>query len=222
VKCQQVILPGELLACSKYSDKVVADTVYLSHNFVPSTCLVLGCVHLKSPFVLAAILGQWWYPFLRSETAYRDQDFVILFSHYIRMLLFEFLPIVLRIPDIQGSIFNSETNYEGVSKSFRTGRLERELQMVQVSATRCSCIAILWVSLMSLAAITLCDMSDLYSRAATVLANFSYSCVPGKCWNSVCKCTVPISHNVAYQPFMIKSQSYFTLYSLRSWSIVVK
>jgi hypothetical protein len=32
--------------------------------------------------------------------------------------------------------------YEGVSKSFRTGRLERELQMVQLSATRCSCIAI--------------------------------------------------------------------------------
>jgi hypothetical protein len=31
--------------------------------------------------------------------------------------------------------------YEGVSKSFRTGRLERELQVVQLSAT--SCIAIL-------------------------------------------------------------------------------
>jgi hypothetical protein len=33
--------------------------------------------------------------------------------------------------------------YEGVSKSFRTGLLERELQMVQLSATRCSFIAIL-------------------------------------------------------------------------------
>jgi len=33
--------------------------------------------------------------------------------------------------------------YEGVPKTFRTGRLERELQMVQLSATRCSCIAIL-------------------------------------------------------------------------------
>jgi hypothetical protein len=46
--------------------------------------------------------------------------------------------------------------YEGVSKSFRTGRLERELQMLQLSATRCSCIAILWVSLVSFAAIILC------------------------------------------------------------------
>jgi hypothetical protein len=32
--------------------------------------------------------------------------------------------------------------YGGVSKSFRTGRLERELQMVQLSVTRCSYIAI--------------------------------------------------------------------------------
>jgi hypothetical protein len=50
--------------------------------------------------------------------------------------------------------------YEGVSTSFRTGCLERELQMVQLSATRCSCIAILWVSLVSLTAITLCVASQ--------------------------------------------------------------
>jgi hypothetical protein len=45
--------------------------------------------------------------------------------------------------------------YEGVWKSFRTGRLERELQTVQLSVTRCSCIAILCVSLVSSASITL-------------------------------------------------------------------
>jgi hypothetical protein len=50
--------------------------------------------------------------------------------------------------------------YERVSKSFRTGRLERELQMVQLSATRCSCSTILWVSLVSFAAITLCIASQ--------------------------------------------------------------
>jgi len=33
--------------------------------------------------------------------------------------------------------------HEGVSKSFRTDHFERELQMVHLSATRCSCIAIL-------------------------------------------------------------------------------
>jgi hypothetical protein len=50
--------------------------------------------------------------------------------------------------------------YEGVSKSFRTGRLARELKIVQLSATMCSCIAILWVSLVGFAAITLCVASE--------------------------------------------------------------
>jgi hypothetical protein len=49
----------------------------------------------------------------------------------------------------------TSTIYEGVTKRFRTGCLERELKMVQLSTTRCSCIAILWVSLVSFAAITL-------------------------------------------------------------------
>jgi hypothetical protein len=50
--------------------------------------------------------------------------------------------------------------YEAVSKSFQTGRLERELQTVQLSATRCNCIAILWVSLVSFATIILCVASQ--------------------------------------------------------------
>jgi len=45
--------------------------------------------------------------------------------------------------------------YNGLSKSFRTSHLELELQMVKFSTTRCSCIAIFWVSLVSFAAITL-------------------------------------------------------------------
>jgi hypothetical protein len=48
--------------------------------------------------------------------------------------------------------------YEGVSKSFRTGRLERELQIVQISVTRCTCIAIF--ESVSFAAITLCVASQ--------------------------------------------------------------
>jgi hypothetical protein len=60
---------------------------------------------------------------------------------------------------IQKSV-NRVSTYEGVSKRFRTGRLERELQMLQLSATRCSCIAILWVNLVSFVAITLCVASQ--------------------------------------------------------------
>jgi hypothetical protein len=54
----------------------------------------------------------------------------------------------------------SSRPYECVSKSFRTGRPERELQMVKFCATRYSFIAILWVSLVSFAAITLCVASQ--------------------------------------------------------------
>jgi hypothetical protein len=50
--------------------------------------------------------------------------------------------------------------YEGISKSFRIGLFERELQMVQLSATRCIGIAILWGSLVSFAAVTLCVASQ--------------------------------------------------------------
>jgi hypothetical protein len=51
--------------------------------------------------------------------------------------------------------------YDSVSKSFRTGHMEWELQVVQLCDTKCSCIvAILWVSLMSFAAITLCVASQ--------------------------------------------------------------
>jgi hypothetical protein len=57
--------------------------------------------------------------------------------------------------------------YETVSKSFRTCRLTWEMQMVQLSATRCSCIAILWVSLVSFAAITLCVA---FQRVVTVVS----------------------------------------------------
>jgi hypothetical protein len=59
-------------------------------------------------------------------------------------------------------------NYEGVPKSLRTGRQERELQMVQLSATRCSCITILWVSLVSFAAIIPYVASKRVSRVVSV------------------------------------------------------
>jgi hypothetical protein len=44
---------------------------------------------------------------------------------------------------LQISFFKDYFKYEGVSKSFWTGRLQLELQMVRLSATRCSCVNIL-------------------------------------------------------------------------------
>jgi hypothetical protein len=48
---------------------------------------------------------------------------------------------------------------EGVYKSFRIGLSEWELQMLQLCATKCSCIDILWASLVSFATITICVAS---------------------------------------------------------------
>jgi ABC-type siderophore export system fused ATPase/permease subunit len=59
--------------------------------------------------------------------------------------------------------------YEGVSKISQTGRLERELHMVQLSATRCSYIAILWASLVSFTAIILCVASQRVFIVAVVV-----------------------------------------------------
>jgi hypothetical protein len=55
----------------------------------------------------------------------------------------ELLSLCLKRKLIVQNIARGIKMYEGVSKSFRTGQLERELQMVQLSAIRFSCIAIL-------------------------------------------------------------------------------
>jgi hypothetical protein len=67
-----------------------------------------------------------------------------------------------------------------VPKSFWTGRLELELQMVQLSAIKFSCIAILWVSLVSYAAITLCVASQLVfiSIIIVIIVVFHYRLSP--------------------------------------------
>jgi hypothetical protein len=49
-----------------------------------------------------------------------------------------------------------------MSKNFRTDHLKRELQMVHLSATRCSCFAILWVSLANSSVLTHCYFSSVY------------------------------------------------------------
>jgi hypothetical protein len=66
--------------------------------------------------------------------------------------------------------------YEGVSECFRTGCLVRELQMAQLSATRSSCVAILLVSVVTFAAITLCVASQrlfiVFISSSTQSGNF--------------------------------------------------
>jgi hypothetical protein len=68
-------------------------------------------------------------------------DFAVLaMAAEIVALRPSFVLLPRKFPEI---IHGDKEKYEGVSKSFRTDRLWREQQMVQLSATRCSCIAIL-------------------------------------------------------------------------------
>jgi hypothetical protein len=55
-------------------------------------------------------------------------------------------------------ILNQSVN-KGISKSFQTSHPEQELQMVQLFATRCSYIVVLWVSQVSFTAMILCVAS---------------------------------------------------------------
>jgi hypothetical protein len=87
----------------------------------------------------------------------------VCFSKLLIISAYFHLPLLSSLflfPFFLSSCFLTEVLYEGVSKSFRTGRLERELQIIQLSTTRCSCIAILWVSPVSFATIALCVASQ--------------------------------------------------------------
>jgi hypothetical protein len=91
--------------------------------------------------------------------------------------------------------------YENVSRSFRIGRLERELQMEKLSATRCSCIAIFWVSLVSFAAITLCVASEW----AIPKVSLYLSTQSGNFWITLVYCTQkPLYKQVALKINCIK------------------
>jgi hypothetical protein len=89
-----------------------------------------------------------------------------MFSTYFLKHLCKFSRFSHKVPPIFHFLYFAGPthirDFEGVSKSFRTGRLGggRELQMVQLSAIRCSCVAILWVSLVSFAAIIFCVTSQ--------------------------------------------------------------
>jgi hypothetical protein len=93
-------------------------------------------------------------------------------------------------------IFSKEEYvYVSVFKSFRTSRLARELQMVQLSASRCSYIAILLVSLVNFSAITLVlllNESSLLISLSTSPETFEYTlvyvfCLRVLCWQHDCR-----------------------------------
>jgi len=65
------------------------------------------------------------------QMGYRSSKYPLLFYRPMNQILLRTTAAV------------TDSEHGDVSKSFRTGRFERELQMVQLSATGCSCIVIL-------------------------------------------------------------------------------
>jgi hypothetical protein len=92
--------------------------------------------------------------------------------------------------------------YKAVSKSFRTDHLERELQMVQLSATMCSFITILWVSIVSFVAITVC----VASQRKFIVVLISLSTQSGNFWIHFCmltSCLCPSSSHKLWRCYII-------------------
>jgi hypothetical protein len=107
--------------------------------------VVVGC--------FKALLSQ---QYLRTTVGKMGTEMVletsVLYRHLTRL--------ISREDFIEFSRRGNSRLYEGVSKSFRTGRLERELQMLQLCVAKCSCIAILWVRLVGFPVKTLCVASQ--------------------------------------------------------------
>jgi hypothetical protein len=100
---------------------------------------------------------------------------------YLRFILISSSHLRLGLPSDVATIFTYSPPPridEGVIKIFRTGHLERELQMLQFFGTRCSCTAILWVSIVSFAAITLCVASERVVYYYYYCCCFSYRLSP--------------------------------------------
>jgi hypothetical protein len=120
--------------------------------------------------------------------------------------------------------------YEGVFRSFRTGRLEQELQMVQLSANMCGYIAILWVSIVSFAAVTF----RVASQRVFVFVAYFVMTQSGNFWvhprtqrHSRAKYLVGVFlEGTRFGTHLLNwgfiGLPHSTLYPLRSWSVVVK
>jgi hypothetical protein len=132
-------------------------------------CLALGCVSVEWMSVCPShfrSLGsfRWYLPVLYRGGGFSFTCTVLDLFSKKKVLFSSYSAERGAIPPLPQYTFRAWCSvkeqeqlftYEGVSKSCRTGCLERELQMVQLFATRRSCSAISWVSLVSFAAITL-------------------------------------------------------------------
>jgi hypothetical protein len=80
---------------------------------------------------------------MKSHYSTRFWSTFVEFSPLKTLSLMKYNIILLFLPSGHVPKGFQRESYEGVSRSFRTGRQERDLQMIQLSANKCSFIAIL-------------------------------------------------------------------------------
>jgi hypothetical protein len=138
------LLPGGSKICSLFSATASRPALVPTHTsiqgvpgaFIPGVKR-LGREGDHSPQSSAEVKNMW---------SYTSTPQYVLMVRGLVTLYFTIVLIECRvkvIAEVSTKYVKTLRKYEGVFKSFRTGRLERELQMVQLSATRYSCIAIL-------------------------------------------------------------------------------
>jgi hypothetical protein len=110
---------------------------------------------------------------------------------------------------------------EGVSESFKAGRLEGELQVVQLSATRCSCIAILWVNVVSFAAITLCVASQRVFIVVYFVINSVRKLldIPSYRYNPLCLECIPSNNFLRYKIHFLRIKKWW---SIKTWNTPIQ
>jgi hypothetical protein len=146
-----------ILIYGKIQDLVleIFSRIFLCHLF--HLVIFLSCQFWVYSFCIYETSSKASYFFLYDESvSWKGQNEIVsLLNHYISNIM---------CTEVCQPYFwfkrKCERIYKGVSKSFWTGHLEWELQMVLLSATRCSCITILWVILVSFAIITPCVASQ--------------------------------------------------------------
>jgi hypothetical protein len=131
----------------------------------------------------SSIYMEWWSLFNISTAASMFQRSASLDIHKGWEIC-----LLAKFPLLQLLCIHLSIGYtcKGVSKSFCGDCLEWELQMVQLSATRCSSIAILWVSLVSFATITHCIALN-----ECLLLLISLSTQSGNFWIHPCTPNMP-------------------------------
>jgi predicted glycosyltransferase involved in capsule biosynthesis len=112
-----------------------------SYITTPQYAFMAWCsVKAQDKLYFYLLLLHWWHNRKKQQNALKSNYYKILSQNHFHIYC---RPVKTRSQNCLQEDSFQLCKIRGCIKSFRTGRLGREPQIVQLSATRCSCIAIL-------------------------------------------------------------------------------